>query len=462
MHPLIQELAGRLPKDCEDRVMRAKQQYNLLIRKRLMHETRLNLQGNRNDERIGSEIQISIVPGYPAAFEQFNQTQDEDYGVELLGLWEQDIESLSRSSQNLLPVLLEIYSLHGYENIINDESLEAVDRVGKLSIELEKIAKRASLAKKLFAIQEDIMGIYRPDSYSPDSGQIQLYWLALGICAELLRVPVEHLTAVVMIHELAHGYTHLGKDIDNYSWDTELMFRRVDGSIVEGLAQYYTDVISQYLGDWENPGIHQAYLKMRRLQSGRYRIHESWVRRYSPEVVRISLLKFRRDNKCSLPEFESLLGGERDSLGIKHPELHPRVASDVREHGPHHPEVEKLWNSLKAERDKLQFLTSGEGIRLEIERCGLLAFARSISLSAGWKCALATTMQVTLKNAPPPEKSNLFNAIGRVAEAPESNEKYVREPLEPVLGIWGYAMDGTTLVYSVDRNNKELCILGRM
>ena len=32
---------------------------------------------------------------------------------------------------------------------------------------------------------------------------------------------VEALTYVVLAHELAHAYTHLGRDIDGNAWDTE-------------------------------------------------------------------------------------------------------------------------------------------------------------------------------------------------------------------------------------------------
>jgi hypothetical protein len=50
--------------------------------------------------------------------------------------------------------------------------------------------------------------------------QIRLYWVVIGIAARTLGVAVEALTIVVLAHELARAYTHLGRDIDNERWDT--------------------------------------------------------------------------------------------------------------------------------------------------------------------------------------------------------------------------------------------------
>ena len=63
-------------------------------------------------------------------------------------------------------------------------------------------------ARLLFEYQEDTMGVYRPQSFN--SGEVILYWGAIGIAAKYLQVDIEDLTAVVLAHELAHGYTHLG------------------------------------------------------------------------------------------------------------------------------------------------------------------------------------------------------------------------------------------------------------
>jgi hypothetical protein len=61
----------------------------------------------------------------------------------------------------------------------------------------------------------------------------------IGITARALGVSPDALTIVVLAHELAHAYAHLGRDIDNERWETE-QFAKSDIDIVEGLAQFYT------------------------------------------------------------------------------------------------------------------------------------------------------------------------------------------------------------------------------
>ncbi len=37
--------------------------------------------------------------------------------------------------------------------------------------------------------------------------------------AAMLDVTIEDLTLVVLAHELTHGYTHIGRDIDGIQWN---------------------------------------------------------------------------------------------------------------------------------------------------------------------------------------------------------------------------------------------------
>src|SRR4030095_13125762 len=81
-------------------------------------------------------------------------------------------------------------------------------------------ANKFDLLKWLLAVNEDILGIYRYSAISGRKlrngveGEIELYWGIIGLISRLLRCSVEALTVVVLAHELAHAYTHLGYDID--------------------------------------------------------------------------------------------------------------------------------------------------------------------------------------------------------------------------------------------------------
>jgi hypothetical protein len=118
----------------------------------------------------------------------------------------------------------------------------------KLAEELAEGAAKAELLKRITGINEDILGAYMPTArLIPDRGQIELYWVVIGAVARLLGVDTEALAVVVMAHELAHAYTHLGLDSNGSRW--EKGFWGCDGGILEGLAQYYTHMTAQAMRD---------------------------------------------------------------------------------------------------------------------------------------------------------------------------------------------------------------------
>ncbi|GMQ31605.1 hypothetical protein [Algoriphagus confluentis] len=100
---------------------------------------------------------------------------------------------------------------------------------------------------------KDVLGAY----YFKDS-RIELYYVPLIIFSQIHRISLEHLIVVVLAHELAHAYHHIGFDTDGYQWDE---MSKTDSNIVEGLAQYYT---SLFVEDQETiyPGVKDAYLEL--------------------------------------------------------------------------------------------------------------------------------------------------------------------------------------------------------
>src|SRR5438874_9579187 len=105
--------------------------------------------------------------------------------------------------------------------------------------------------------------------------------------AAMLDVTIEDLTLVVLAHELTHGYTHIGRDIDGIQWN-DRAFGTSDPMIVEGLAQFYTHVLTERMAA-RNPGPHMAYTKLLTIQSGPYHAHLDWLAdevRQRGEIVR--------------------------------------------------------------------------------------------------------------------------------------------------------------------------------
>jgi hypothetical protein len=121
--------------------------------------------------------------------------------------------------------------------------------------------QRIEIGKKLGGISEDTLG-----AYFFRVPEVHLYWMVIGLVAGVLGITVESRTVEVATHELAHAYSHLGRDIDRKKWETEA-FARTDLNIVEGIAQFYTEVVAGKL-ETRNPPVLPAYQKLTEIQQG--------------------------------------------------------------------------------------------------------------------------------------------------------------------------------------------------
>ncbi|MFM8359773.1 MAG: hypothetical protein ACKOET_14610 [Verrucomicrobiota bacterium] len=135
----------------------------------------------------------------------------------------------------------------------------------------------------------------------------------ITLAAEWLGCEVEALTLVAMVHELAHGYTQLGADIDGRRWPAR-EYLPAEPALVEGLAQYYTE---RTLGRLRRdcPGALRVFLAMLPRQPPSYRVHARWISDHSPEAVRQSMLEVRRGREGTLGAFEARLAGRSNNCG---------------------------------------------------------------------------------------------------------------------------------------------------
>lgn len=118
--------------------------------------------------------------------------------------------------------------------------------------------------------------------------------MPIGIIAGILDVSIEDLSFVVLAHEMAHAYTHVGLDIDGVQWNTEA-FAESSKEIVEGLAQFYTESICKKYTN-RQPGILEAFEKMIEKQSAPYTHFRKWTKEHAAEVVRFSMISTRSNN----------------------------------------------------------------------------------------------------------------------------------------------------------------------
>jgi hypothetical protein len=195
--------------------------------------------------------------------------------------------------------------IEGLEIAPDDGIPKASRFVKELITDLRKI----DLTKKLSAINEDVLGAYF--FHVPE---IQLFWMAIGLVCAHLQVEPEALTLVVVLHELAHAYSHLGRDIDAHRWDVT-QFARADIAIVEGIAQFYTGAICLKMKD-RYPAALRAYEALLTLQCGPYLVHKEWVKTPGTEVVsarageviRASMVECRSRGTQQYSEFLKTLG----------------------------------------------------------------------------------------------------------------------------------------------------------
>lgn len=152
---------------------------------------------------------------------------------------------------------------------------------------------------------KDIFG-----SYFYKDSRIELYYVPFILFAQLNQINLEHLIVVVLAHELAHAYHHIGLDTDGFSW---LKMPDADLGIKEGLAQYYTAL---YVEEQKNlyPGLETAYVKLLEFQTGPYRLHESWLARLKKEHVKHAFNVARRNGIAKYDNFELVLTQAMDQL----------------------------------------------------------------------------------------------------------------------------------------------------
>lgn len=74
--------------------------------------------------------------------------------------------------------------------------------------------------------------------YHPGEKRIELFYYPIWLVSQTHRVRYEDALFVVLAHEFAHAYSHLGQDGDGHSWDLD-KFWRADREIIKGLAEHF-------------------------------------------------------------------------------------------------------------------------------------------------------------------------------------------------------------------------------
>ncbi len=297
----------RFNKNFKNEVIRAKDKYNLKVRGVIAEKTGISLAFKTKDIDTKTiditdkaSIPIKVVDLVPLSllelFEKFDETH-----IEMLLHY----KNMERSVNELE------YQIQKYPTFIQyHEELISVEELKRSINHLRKLMKEVDDCGILEAIRNlgpDLLG-----AYFLNDNRVELYWLSIGLCNILYDLPIEDFTLVVLIHELAHGYTHIGFDKDGNNWDTD-DFSHSDLKIVEGFAQFYTEMLCRDYFDQAT----KAFNVLLTEQSTEYTEYKNWFREKEAdtyEKARRILLKTRKSRIVKYHDFMDYLKKIKDEF----------------------------------------------------------------------------------------------------------------------------------------------------
>ncbi len=292
------------------RVERAFKQWNLILRDYLRTEMALRLTVG-DDTRA---IPVYVVDGLPKPFALLMERYVD---TAWLLLNRAVIDNTVKGLELVAEKYGKISTWEAFQQppATAEEIQHACDYVKRLVGLMGEI----ELHQRIGKIEQDILG-----AYFFRTPRIELYWMVIGLIAATLNVSVEAMTIVVLTHELAHAYSHLGRDIDGQRWETEA-FAGTEIPVVEGLAQFYTNVVCQKLQS-RMPASQTAFERLLKLQPEPYRVQSGWTDKKDPagELVRVTMIQVRSRGLTEYAEFHETLQAQRGNL--KGPPLKTKIA----------------------------------------------------------------------------------------------------------------------------------------
>jgi len=291
-----------VPETAEERVVQSVKQWNQVIRDHIRAETGLKL----SDGEARCTISVRVVRGFPDKLAELID-QYRDPVVWRLVMGQPKLGALIDGLEFLIRNWNQIEQWPKLPQAVKD-SEPVLHHCREIASLLQQAALAEKVPDQIKAIREDILGAYCASS-------VELFWLPIAMVSAMLDVSIEDVTVVVLIHELAHGYTHVGRDIDGTHW-ADRAFEDSAPEVVEGLAQFYTEAICRQLAP-RTPGIYAAYQKLLKLQSGPYLVHQDWLKgdkTQRGEAVRFSLIAARRQGRIDYEAWQRLMTDTSRSL----------------------------------------------------------------------------------------------------------------------------------------------------
>ncbi len=295
----LKSLLDEIDSAFKTKIHSAAKEWSRTVRERLGSETGLRMTGAGEKQ----PVKVTVIDGLPGPVDELIAQFPDPVTWKLI-LHQKELEAGGRS------VALMQHELVGIVNLLQLEPTEDREKalkvtehlLGKIILKIGEIP----LLKKLYAIEMDILGAYHFNAHS-----ITLHWMVIALVSANLGISVEALTVVTLTHELAHAFTHVGLDIDGVRWPTT-GFSKSNISVLEGLAQYYTEATLRNYAASFPEGL-AAFDSLREKQSPPYNEYKNWCAKDAPngEVIRACLLESRQKGEVSLVDFQGFVTSNR-------------------------------------------------------------------------------------------------------------------------------------------------------
>lgn len=313
---LLSKLLEKVPEKELDTVKTMLKRHRSRIQSMLRKETGFLL--NRDSDKSNREnvsVPIEIKDGLPQVLEDFEFNEEFELAL-FVSSYRRDLESANNGLENSIDLFQDIQNNELWLKQVKNKNTQVESTIAAVKELLELFYKNNPL-QEILAVNEDVMGCYwykTTDSLFSDYDylkcRVELYWAVIGLLARMLNVPTDSLTIVVLIHELAHAYTHLGMDIDGNRWKSN-DFANSSTLLKETLAQYYTHLLTIEM-DKHVDHTHSTYKHLLDYQSFYYRSHLGLVEENTPEQVRLAMVTSRRLGRVDMMQFiEKLIEAEK-------------------------------------------------------------------------------------------------------------------------------------------------------
>lgn len=302
----LTELIDKVDPSIESKIREAKKTNLQAFRMALSSSMRLATSAAKRSHTI----QVDIVPGYPTVLKDMEFPDFNEQAEHLISV-RRNLECYLQDSKAIAAAILSLPVDPRSSSSKREGFLEALSSGEVVVRKLLQFSVKQSILRNVLEVDKDILGTY---SFEKDKGRIRLYWAVIGLVSSSLGVSPVNLAMVVLVHELAHAYTHLGADADGHTWPQ--MFKQ-DRRILEGLAQYYTHVVLHEINlRGMESGIQRAYNELTVQQPETYQRHLLWVKQWQPEVVRASMLEARNAGFSNRGAFEAALEEQAKRLKV--------------------------------------------------------------------------------------------------------------------------------------------------